>query len=172
MEIYEVIALCFFVFCVAIFVGHTYTLRSISAARQHRMNLQFAKKEFRLQRELIEARFVAYAKRTLDSDIWLWDEADFSNEVLFARNRKDGQLYAYLPIVIEMNRPIRHMHLPKNPLYLRQITAIVQFNHELCQWYFTGTTFFNQTPNDLIERKILEFHLVSSLHDTEKDDLE
>lgn len=172
MEIYEVITLCFFVFCVAVFIGHRYTLRSISMIQQHRQTLQDAKKVFRLQREWVEAKFVSYAKKTLEPDIWLWDEADFNNEVLFARNRKDGLLYAYLPIIIEMNRPVRHMHLPKNPLFLRQITAIAQFDVESQQWHFTGTTFFNQTPSDLIERKSFEFHLVSSLRDMEKDDLE
>jgi len=104
--------------------------------------------------------------------MWLWEESEFGQEVLFARNKRDRCLYAYMPVTVEMNRPIRHSHLSKNLLFLRQVTVVLQFAEEVELWQLTHRVLFNQSPSDVLQQKSREFHLVSSLAEQDWEFLE
>ncbi|MDR1958753.1 MAG: hypothetical protein LBQ54_06885 [Planctomycetaceae bacterium] len=169
MNPYAIIMLSFLLMSASVLVGHTYSLWKIARIKNQVMMLRRAVQLFRFQRELAEARFVSHAMKFLEPQIWLWDEADFGNEVLFARNKYDGYWYAYMPVTVEMNRPIRHKHLPKNSLFLRQVTVIFRFSPESELWLLTDHTFFNQTPNDILQKKSHELHMISSLHAHDED---
>lgn len=134
-------------------------LRNLGRSEQ----LARAKSQFYWQRELIEAQFVSYALAKLDSNLWIWDEAEFGDEVLIAHSRKEGAIYAYMPVLVEMNRPIRRLNQPKNELFYRQMTIIAYYNPMTGIWEMTGRAFFNQRPSEVVQERSQELQFVDTI---------
>jgi hypothetical protein len=158
-----IISLIFAVSFLAVLLSHHIVLYRKS--RNHCSSEQFeqAKSQFHWQRELVEARFVTYAMARLDSNLWIWDEAEFGSEVLIAHSKKEATIYAYLPVQVEMNRPIRRLDQPKNEFYYRQLTVIARYNPAACTWEMTGRAFFNQLPNEVVQERSRELQIVDTV---------
>jgi len=158
-----IIALGFAAFFLAVLLSHHIVLRQFSRVRSQSELLKQAKTQFFWQREGIEARFVSYALARLDSNLWLWDEADFGNDALIACSRKEGVVYAYIPVIVEMNRPIRRLDQPRNELYFRQLTIIAKFQPATSRWEITGRTCFNQLPPEVVQDRARELQHIDAL---------
>ena len=158
-----ILAIIFVTFFLAVLLTHNIVLRKVAHARTRSELLSQAKTQFLWQREWLEARFVSYALARLDSNLWIWDEAEFGNNVLLASSKKEDVVYAYLPVVVEMNRPIRRLDLPKNELYFRQLTVIAKFFPLTNRWEITSRAFFNQLPPEVVQDRAQELHYVDSV---------
>ncbi|MCL2622997.1 MAG: hypothetical protein FWD31_04950 [Planctomycetaceae bacterium] len=158
-----IIALIFVGFFLAVLLTHNTVLRKLTLARSQSELLRQAKTQFFWQRESLEARFVSYALARMDSNLWIWDDAEFGNDVLIACSRKDGIIYAYIPVVVEMNRPIRRLDQPRNELYFRQLTVIAKFLPVADRWEITGRAFFNQLPPEVVQDRAQELQYVDSI---------
>ncbi len=159
----SIIALTFITFFLGVILTHRVILLRVSRARSQSEVLKQAKGQFIWQRERLEARFVSYAMARLDSNLWIWDEADFGNEVLIACSKKDGAVYAYIPVLVEMNRPVRRLDQPKNELFYRQLTVIAKFFPSSNLWEITGRAFFNQLPTEVVQERARELQFVDTI---------
>ncbi len=65
------------------------------------MNLDRAREQFRLQREGLEARFVATLNREEPSEGLRWDDAEWRNEIVWARDRRTRQILALVGVIFE-----------------------------------------------------------------------
>jgi len=158
-----ILALIFIAFFLAVFLTHHFVRWKLIFAKSQSELLKQARAQFFWQRELIEAKFVSYALARLDSNLWIWDEAEFGNDVLLARSRKEELVYAYIPAVVEMNRPIRRLDQPRNELYFRQLTVIAKFIPQTNRWEITGRAFFNLLPPDVVQDRAQELQYVDSV---------
>ena len=158
-----IVALVFIAFFLAALLTHHFVRRKLFYSRSQSELLKQAKTQFLWQREWLEARFVSYALARLDSNLWIWDEAEFGNDVLLACSRKEELVYAYISVVVEMNRPIRRLDQPRNELYFRQLTVIAKFIPQTTRWEITGRAFFNQLPTDVVQDLAQELKYVDSV---------
>ena len=158
-----VIALIFVAFFLAVLVTHHIVLGKFVRKCTRSELLSQAKVQFFWQREWLEARFVSYALARLDSNLWIWDEAEFGNDVLLACSKKEGVVYAYIPVIVEMNRPIRRLDRPRNELYFRQLTVIAKFLPLANRWEITGRAFFNQLPTEVVLERAKELQYVDEV---------
>ena len=158
-----IIVLIFIAFFLAVLLTHNIVLWKLTYAKSQSELLKQAKNQFYWQREWLEARFVSYALARLDSNLWIWDEAEFGDDVLLACSRKEDLVYAYIPVIVEMNRPIRRLDQPRNELYFRQLTVIAKFIPQTNRWEITGRAFFNQLPNDVVQDRAQELQYVDSV---------
>ena len=158
-----ILVLIFIAFFLAVLLTHHIVRWKFTYAKNQSELLKQAKNQFFWQRELLEAKFVTYALARMDSNLWLWDEAEFGTDVLLVRSRKDEWVYAYIPVTVEMNRPIRRLDQPRNELYFRQLTVIAKFIPQTRRWEITGRAFFNQLPTDVVRDRALELQYVDSV---------
>jgi hypothetical protein len=158
-----ILVLIFIAFFLAVFLTHHIVRRKLFHAKSQSELLKLAKAQFYWQREWLEARFVSYALARLDSNLWIWDEAEFGNDVLLACAKKEGLVYAYIPVTVEMNRPVRRLDQPRNELYFRQLTVIAKFIPQTNRWEITGRAFFNQLPTDVVQDRAQELQCVDSV---------
>jgi len=158
-----IITLTFLTFFVAVLLSHNFVLRNLTRLRCRSDLLKLAKDQFFWQREWVEARFVTYALARLDPNLWLWDEAQFGNDVLIAAAKKEGAVFAYIPVVVEMNRPIRRLDRPRNEIYFRQLTVIAKFFPMVNRWEITDRAFFNQLPPEVVRDRVQELLFIDSV---------
>lgn len=158
-----IIALLFITFFMAVLLTHNIVLKRVAFVRNQSELLRQAKAQFYWQREWLEARFVTYALARMDSNLWIWDEAEFGNDVLIACSKKDGLVFAYIPVIVEMNRPVRRRDQPRNELYFRQLTVIAKFFPLTNRWEITGRAFFNQLPPEVVQDRAQELQYVGSI---------
>jgi len=158
-----IILLIFTTFFLAVLLSHNIVLKKLSFTRSRAELLIQAKTQFYWQRECLEARFVSYALARLDSNLWIWNEADFGNDVLLACSKKEGVVYAYIPVVVEMNRPIRRLDQPRNNLYFRRLTVIAKFSPQANRWEITGRAFFNQLPPEVVQDRVQELQYIDEV---------
>ena len=158
-----IIALLFVAFFLAVLLSHTIIMRKVMSARSQSELLCQAKAQFYWQREWLEAQFVSYALARMDSNLWIWDEAKFGNDVMIACAKKEDVVYVYIPVIVEMNRPIRRLDQPRNELYFRQLTVIAKFLPASSLWEITGRAFFNQLPIEVVQDRAQELQFVDSV---------
>jgi len=158
-----ILALVFVAAFLAVFVKHNIVSKSCTRTRTRLELLRDAKTQFYWQREGIEARFVTFALVKLDSNLWIWDEAEFGNEVLIALSKKEGIVYAYIPVLVEMNRPVRRLDQPRNELFFRQLTVIARYIPSRQLWEMTGRAFFNQLPVEVVQELAQELQNVDTV---------
>lgn len=65
------------------------------------LNLDRAREQFRIQREGLEARFVATVNRTEPVEGLRWDEAEWRDEVVWARDRRTRRILALVGVAFE-----------------------------------------------------------------------
>ena len=158
-----ILVLVIFTFFLAVVLTHHIVLKKVTRARTRAELLAQAKTQFFWQREWLEAHFVSYALARLDANLWIWNEAEFSGEVLIACSKKEGVVYAYLPVIVEMNRPVRRLDQPRNELYFRQLTVIAKFVPATNRWEITDRAFFNQLPTEVVQESTRELQYVDSI---------
>jgi len=111
-----------------------------------------ARKSFHAQRERLEARFIQLASAHARPNGPQWNDCDFDDDVAYVRNRKTGELSAFVAVTVAVDDMdtgegtfggaadlIRNLHAG---------TAV--FRLERDRWVTDGRAILNLTPSEAI----------------------
>jgi len=105
-----------------------------------------ARREFHLQRERLEVKFVCLAQTRPSTDAWCWADCEFDDDVAYVRNRYTGELSAFVGVLIAAaNSDERNQNLRGN---LQAATAVFKFRGG--RWDTNGRVIFNLSPAEAI----------------------
>ncbi|MFZ5829576.1 MAG: hypothetical protein ACOY3P_05790 [Planctomycetota bacterium] len=117
-----------------------------SAAREARVAM--ARRDFRLKREWLEAKFVQRAAARSQSGVVRWSDCEFADDVAYVRNRSTQELSAFVAVTV----PVEDVDLgaPTEDLMgsMRIGTAIFRFDRD--HWDTDGRAILNLTPAEAI----------------------
>jgi hypothetical protein len=135
---------------VAAVAGMGYLLwRPYRAVWQEKL-LAKARRDFHLRREQLEAKFLQRAGDSGKPRGLRWTDCDFENDVTYARDKRSGQLSAFVGVTISFEAieggGMEDVEAVSN---LRAATAVFSFNEER-QWYTEGRAIFNLNPAEAI----------------------
>ena len=123
--------------------------RPARTARQERQ-YALAQREFRRQREQLEARFLKLAGDSGKPRGLRWVDCDFQNEVTYARDRSSGELSALVGVTISFEAieggGMEEVEAVGN---LRAATAVFQYADG--RWATQGRAIFNLNPLEAIQ---------------------
>lgn len=123
----------------------------IGPLRAMRREVRFARAqgEFRRQRERLEMQFFKAASTTGRPRGLRWSDCDFDNAVSYARDRRTGELCAFVACTISFEAveggPMEGVEAVSN---LRAATAV--FNYGVNGWTAQGRVMFNLNPAEAI----------------------
>jgi hypothetical protein len=110
-----------------------------------------ARKEFRRQRERLEAKFFQLASNSGKPKGLRWTNCEFENDVAYARDRHSGELCAFVAVTISFEAIegglMEGVEAVGN---LRAATAM--FRTQRDRWQTDGRALFNVNPTEAIER--------------------
>ncbi len=121
-------------------------------SRRAEAKLANAKKLFHRQREWLEAKFVTLASRSGKPRGLEWGDCDFEDDVTLARDRRTGQLRAFVGVTIAF-------HIIDGRLLgedaeavgnLRAATSVFALGDD-GRWFTEGRAIFNLNPHQAIE---------------------
>jgi hypothetical protein len=114
------------------------------------VRLERARESFRLQRERLEASFMAAARATGKPRGLMWKNCEFEPELTLARERRTGQLIGLVPVTISFEAvaggPMDGVEAVGN---LRNATAV--FEYARGHWTTSGRAVFNLNPDEAID---------------------
>jgi hypothetical protein len=112
--------------------------------------LATARGEFHRQRERLEARFVQIAGASGKPRGLSWSNCEFDDAVTYARDRRTGQLSAFVAVTISFEAVegggMEHVEAVSN---LRAATAV--FHYVRGVWQTEGRAVFNLNPAEAID---------------------
>src|SRR4029077_15570150 len=110
-----------------------------------------AREAFKLQRERLEAKFLQAAEATGKPRGLHWKAIDWDNKVLFARERRTGQLAALVGATIRFTA-VEGSDMEGLPSVgkLRNASAVFFFHRG--HWHTVGKAIFNLNPDEALER--------------------
>jgi len=121
---------------------------------------EHARKEFRLRREGLEAKFFQLAARTGKPRGLRWVDVVFDNDVAFARDRRTNELSSFVGVSIRFEAieggGMEEVEAVGN---IRVATAV--FHLRQTRWSTEGQALFNVNPAEAIQRYHDQFELVS-----------
>ena len=124
--------------------------RPVSAVLRE-IRTERARELFHLQRERLEAKFMAMAAKSGKPRGLRWLDADWENAVRYVRDRHSGDLAALVGITVSFEAiPGGGMEDNPNVSNLRDATAV--FNYVRGQWITEGRALFNMSPDGAIDR--------------------
>jgi hypothetical protein len=122
--------------------------RPVRAARQESM-LAKARQSFHRQRERLEAKFFQLAGSSGKPRGLTWTDCDFEDDVTYARDRRTGQLSAFVGVGISFEAVagggMEEVEAVSN---VRAATAVFQFRNG--QWTTDGRALFNLNPTEAV----------------------
>jgi hypothetical protein len=134
--------------------------RPYQAARKEK-TLARARREFHLRREQLEAKFLDCASDSGKPRGLRWVDCDFENDVTYARDKRSGQLSAFVGVTISFEAiqggGMEEVEAVSN---LRAATAVFSFDEER-QWYTEGRAIFNLNPAEAIRYYQANLELVA-----------
>jgi hypothetical protein len=107
-----------------------------------------ARREFHLQRERLEAKFVQLGTVAAKPDAPRWTGCEFDDDVAYARNRTTGELNAFVGVTIEIDEGDDSSGAKDAIGNLRAATAIFRLDRH--HWETDGRALFNLTPVEAI----------------------
>jgi len=107
-------------------------------------------KDFHRQRERLEAKFLQLAGRSGKPRGLIWANCDFADDVVYARNRRGGDLSAFVAVTISFEA-VRggDMEGVEAVGNLRAATAVFRMDHG--RWNTDGRAIFNLNPAEAID---------------------
>jgi hypothetical protein len=130
------------------------------AGRQEKA-LARARREFHLRREQLEAKFLTRASESGKPRGLRWTDCDFDNDVTYARDKRSGQLSAFVGVTISFEAieggGMEEVEAVSN---LRAATAVFSFDEQR-QWYTEGRAIFNLNPAEAIQYYQANLELVA-----------
>ena len=116
-------------------------------AAMRRARLADVRRNFHLQRERLEMKFIQMAQAATKPGALRWSDCEFENDVAYVRNRSTGDLAAFVPVTIALedpDDPAMHSAMEN----LRAGTAVFRFDRD--HWETDGVVLFNLTPAEAI----------------------
>ncbi len=127
---------------------NVFVIRPLQAARQmERLGRQ--QRDFRRQREQLEAKFVDRAGSSGKPRGLRWSDVAFEDEVSYARDRRSGQLRALVAIEVCFEA-IEGGGMEEVEAVSNVRAATAEFLHDGTVWTTEGRVFFNLAPKGLI----------------------
>ena len=120
-----------------------------------------AREAFKLQRERLEANFIQAAEATGKPRGLHWREIDWDDKVLFARERRTGQLAALVGATIKFEA-VEGGDMEGLPAVGNLRNASAVFFHEQGRWLATGRTVFNLNPDEVIEHFAQQYERIEA----------
>ena len=121
---------------------------------------QRAMRQFRLQRELLEAKFFDLAAAAGKPRDLRWVECDWQDAVTYARDRKSGMLTAFVAVNIKFEAveggDMEGIEAVGN---IRDAAAV--FHYQYGRWGTGGRALFNMNAHDALIRLEGQFEPVS-----------
>jgi len=118
-----------------------------------------ARKEFHLQRERLEAKFLQLAAAGGKPRGLRWTDCEFEDAVAYARDRRSGDLSAFVGVTISFEAveggPMEGVEAVGN---LRAATAVFHFRNQ--SWQTLGRAVFNLNPTEAIAFYREDFELI------------
>ncbi|MBI1901353.1 MAG: hypothetical protein HYS13_09620 [Planctomycetia bacterium] len=133
--------------------------------RRRRLERDWARalREFRRQREYLEAEFLRLAAQSGKPRGLRWTDCDFQNEVLFAKDRRSAALWAFAPVTISFEAieggGMEEVEAVGN---LRAATAVFHWMH--AAWRTEGRALFNLEPAEAIQHFQHELEPLAAPH--------
>lgn len=120
---------------------------------------QAARLLFQQRREWLEADFLKQSSQSGMPRGLNWVDCDFSNPIVFARDRQSGELRAFVGVTISFEAiaggPMEDVEAVGN---LREATAVFLFRQG--RWITDGRAVFNLDPDETIRRFAHELETV------------
>lgn len=120
-------------------------------SRRAEAELANAKRLFHQRREWLEARFLTLAGKSGKPRGLAWKDCEFDDPVTLARDRRTGQLRAFVAVTISFTAieggGMEHVDAVGN---LRAATAVFEMNED-GEWTTAGRAIFNLSPHQAIE---------------------
>lgn len=108
-----------------------------------------SRKDFRRQRERLEARFLQSAATSGKPRGLKWVDCDFSNDVTYARDRRSQELCAFVAVAISFEAiPGGGMEEVEAVGNLKAGTAVFRWLNNA--WHTDGRVIFNLNPSEAI----------------------
>jgi hypothetical protein len=134
-------------------------LRKPLRVRRERREAERARRDFRRQREVLEARFFDLAAASGKPRGLRWVNCDWLEAVTFARDRKTGLLTAFVAVNISFEAieggDMEDVAAVGN---IRDAAAV--FHYQNGHWGTGGRALFNMNPADALERLQNQFEPV------------
>jgi len=133
----------------AILIGAAVAFRPMRSAMRE---TQFAtlRKDFHRQRERIEAKFFQLAAASGKPRGLAWTGCDFDDDVIYARNRRTGELSAFVAVTISFEAieggGMEEVEAVSN---LRAATAVFRVDRD--RWATDGRAIFNLNPAEAVQ---------------------
>jgi hypothetical protein len=131
-------------------------LRQPVRAWRNRREADRGRREFRRQREVLEAKFFDLAAASGKPRGLRWADCDWLDTVTFARDRQTGLLTAFVAVNISFEAvegsDMENVAAVSN---IRDAAAVFHYRHG--RWGTGGRALFNMNPNDALERFLGQF---------------
>ena len=138
-----------------------YVLRNPIRAWQQRKEVEQAFRQFRLQREFLEARFFDVAAQSWKPRGLRWLACDWLDGVAFGRNKQTGMLTAFVSVNIRFEAieggDMEGVAAVGN---IRDGSAVFHFQDGA--WGTGGRTLFNMGPQDALSRLANQYEHVGA----------
>lgn len=129
------------------------------ARRWRKREYDRAVRDFRMRRELLEAKFYDLARMQGRPRGLRWIDCDWQSDVRFARDRQTGLLTAFVAVNIQFEaEPGSDMVDVAHVATVRDAAAL--FHYRAGAWGTGGRALFNMNPNDAVERLSGQYELV------------
>jgi hypothetical protein len=114
------------------------------------VHVERATEAFRLQRQRLEATFVAAARATGKPRGLSWKHCQFDDGVTFVRDKQTREIAALVGVSVHFEA-IQDSNMEDNPNvgYPRTASAVFFFQHG--QWNTVGKAVFNMNPGEALE---------------------
>ena len=109
-----------------------------------------AQREFRLQREQLEAKFCRLAGESGKPRGLRWTDCDFQNEVTYARDRSSGALSAFVGVTISFEA-VEGGNMEDVEAVSNKRAGTAVFHFDGTRWITQGRAIFNLNPTEAIQ---------------------
>jgi hypothetical protein len=124
-----------------------------------RPSLDEARRQFQQRREYLEARFFTLAASSGKPRGLRWVECEWESPVTYARDRRSGQLAAFVAITIRFEA-IEGSDMEGLPAVGNLRTASAVFFHDRGEWLASGRALFNLEPAQAIHHFGGQYELI------------
>ena len=152
-------------------IGWTLTIIAVALAvlfyawwpmllRPRRKRFHTAQRCFHVERERLEAKFVALASAQPNPDGPRWADCSFADDVAYARNRSTGELTALVAVTIATEHSSARSHRRSDAVgNLQAGTAMFRFDGK--HWLTDGRAILNLSPTEAIHRFRKDLEMVA-----------
>jgi len=118
-----------------------------TASREAR--LAQTRHDFHWQRERLEAKFIRLASSKAGPNAPFWDDCEFDDDVTYVKNRKTGELSAFVALTVAVGGCVDSTSGDRGRLgNLRAGTAVFRFDDS--HWETDGRAILNLSPTEAI----------------------